>query len=138
MGQVVAVIATFVLPYTEGPPLKSNRRLHWRAEHRIKADIRQVGRIQASKWLQAKRAEGWMFPIGRTVQVRMIWSVPTKHRRDADAGQPTLKSYLDGIVDAGVLADDSWRHVRRAWCEIEHKPDEPMKLTVEITEVDDA
>jgi hypothetical protein len=65
----------------------------------------------------------------------MIWTTPTRHRRDADSGQPTLKSWVDGAVDAGLLHDDSWVHVQRMWCEIEYKPNEPMALRVEIREV---
>jgi crossover junction endodeoxyribonuclease RusA len=127
------IMATLETGY-EDPPLRSNKRLHHMAEHRIKRDIRQAGRIRAMKWMTGKRAEGWMFPLGQAVEVRMTWYVPTKHRRDADSGQPTLKSFLDGIVDAGVLADDNYRHVRRAYCEVEHTPGEPMRLVVEIRE----
>jgi crossover junction endodeoxyribonuclease RusA len=129
----VSALATFVTPFPD-PPLRSNKRLHHMAEHRIKRDIRQAGFVQATRWAAQRRAEGWALPLGQTVEVRMVWYVPTRHRRDADSGQPTLKSYLDGIVDAGVLADDSWRQVRRAWCEIEHTPGEPMRLVVEIRE----
>lgn len=127
------ILAAFELPYPD-PPLRSNKRLHHMAEHRIKRDIRQTGFVQATRWAGEKRAEGWTFPLGQVVEVRMIWFVPTKHRRDADSGQPTLKSYLDGIVDAGVLADDNYRHVRRAYCEVHHNPGEPMRLVVEIRE----
>ena len=39
------------------------------------------------------------------------------------------------IVDAGLLRDDSWQWVPRAYCEIEYRPGEPMSLRLEITEV---
>jgi hypothetical protein len=61
--------------------------------------------------------------------------VPTKHRRDASAGAPTIKSWVDGAVDAGLLYDDSWIWVAREYCEIEYQPGQPMSLRVEIRPV---
>jgi Holliday junction resolvase RusA-like endonuclease len=94
------------------------------AEHRIKQDIRQAGFIAAKN--------SGLAEIDYPVQIRMVWSVPTKHRRDADSGQPTLKSWIDGIVSAGLISDDNWQCVPRAWCEIEHAPGQPMSVRVEI------
>lgn len=128
----------FQLCYPD-PPLRSNKRMHWRAEHRIKADIRQVGLVQAKKWMHDNPGT---YPIPHLVDIVMVWHVPTRHRRDPDAGQPTLKSWVDGITvgtkahpGAGLLHDDSWVWTRRMWCEIAYSPNEPMQLTVEIREV---
>lgn len=118
---------TFVLPF-DSPPLRSNKRLHHMAEHRIKQDIRQAGYIAGRRWL-AGHNDGL---IEWPVHIRMVWSVPTKHRRDADSGQPTLKSWIDGIVSAGLISDDNWQCVPRAWCEVEYCPGEPMSVRVEI------
>lgn len=124
---------TLACPWPD-PPLRSNKRLHHMAEHRIKRDIRQAGYAAGMRviYMESVRSHA-LFPMGEPVHVCMIWTVPTKHRRDADSAQPSLKSYLDGLVDAGVLRDDSWQHVPRAWCEIEHRPGEPMSVRVEIT-----
>lgn len=125
---------TFTLPF-DSPPLRSNKRLHHMAEHRIKQDIRQAGFIAGKRYLTSPPATNLEMPITVPVQIRMVWSVPTKHRRDADSGQPTLKSWIDGIVSAGLLTDDNWQCVPRAWCEIEYTPNQPMSLRVEILEV---
>lgn len=119
----------FTLPYPS-PPLRSNKRLHHMAEHRIKHDIRHTGKVQALAHMGIRHPLA--YPLPDLVEIVMIWTVPTRHRRDADSGQPTLKSWVDGAVDAGLLHDDSWVHVQRMWCEIEHKPGEPMSLRVEI------
>jgi Holliday junction resolvase RusA-like endonuclease len=118
-----AVVITFTCPWPD-PPLRSNKRLHHMAEHRIKQDIRQAGFIAAK--------HSGLAEIDYPVHIRMVWSVPTKHRRDADSGQPTLKSWIDGVVSAGLISDDNWQCVPRAWCEIEHHPGEPMSVRVEI------
>lgn len=114
------------------PPLRSNKRLHHMAEHRIKRDIRQVGFIQASRHV---RLNPESYPLPGVVEIRMVWTVPTRHRRDADSGQPTLKSWVDGAVSAGLLTDDSFRYVRRMFCEIDPQPGKPMSLRIEISEV---
>lgn len=127
----------FVLPY-ERPLLTSNMRMAWQVEHRHKSDIRQAGYVQARKYMLDNPGT---YPLMHLTEIVMIWHVPTKHRRDADAAQPTLKSWVDGITlgtakkpGAGLLHDDSWIWVQRMWCEINYRPGEPMGLTVEIRE----
>lgn len=115
------------VPY-DSPPLRSNKRLHHMAEHRIKHDVRYAGKVFGLRVMRC----GGDFPITGPVEVRMIWTVPTRHVRDADAGQPTLKSLQDGLVDAGLILNDSWQVVHRSVCEIEHRPGRPMGLRIEI------
>lgn len=124
------MIASFVLPW-DSPPLRSNKRLHHMAEHRIKRDIRQAGFVQAKKWMIDNPGT---YPLLTLVDITMTWHVPTKHRRDASSGAPTIKSWVDGVVDAGLLHDDSWVWLRSEICRIEYAPGVPMQLTVEITE----
>ena len=135
------MIATFVLPW-DSPPLRSNKRMHWRVEHNHKKDIRLAGLVQASKWMADNPGT---YPLPGLVEICMTWTVPTRHVRDADSGQPTLKSWVDGITKgtkdkpgAGLLHDDSWVWVKRMWCEIEHRPGQPMSLRVEIMKAEGA
>ncbi len=124
----------FTLPF-ERPPLVSNKRMALQVEHRHKRDIRQAGFVQARKWVQDNPGRA---PLMFLVDITMTWHVPTKHRRDASAGAPTVKSWVDGAVDAGLLHDDSWVWVRSETCLINYAPGKPMKLTIEISEAESA
>lgn len=46
-----------------------------------------------------------------TIEATLRW--PDNRRRDSGNFFPTVKAAVDGIVDAGVLDDDSDRHVHR-------------------------
>jgi hypothetical protein len=102
------------------------------AEHRIKRDIRTAAHTTVRAWMN--RHPG-TYPLPHLVDIVMTWHVPTKHRRDASASAPTIKSWVDGAVDAGLLHDDSWVWVRSETCLIQHEPNQPMRLTVEIRKV---
>jgi hypothetical protein len=41
------------------------------------------------------------------VVVTMVWEVTDKRRRDVGAMSPTLKAWIDGMVDGGLLRADS-------------------------------
>lgn len=112
------------------PPLRSNDRQHWRARHRV---IRQV-RTEAS--LLAKDAlNRGLEPLTEPVTATLTWEVTDLRRRDAGASSPTLKAILDGVVDAGVLRDDSWRCVAEERCRIVvgHSPSVRLDLVTAET-----
>lgn len=44
--------------------------------------------------------------------VRLVWQPRDRRRRDADNPFPTIKTAVDGLVDAGVVADDDHTRVR--------------------------
>lgn len=52
--------------------------------------------------------------IGRSERLRLVaWlRFPDARRRDPHNYMPTLKSLVDGFVDAGVLPDDDRRHLQ--------------------------
>lgn len=78
--------------------LNANSRLHWRKQAEIKQALVQFGRLQLAR----KMSE-----VQDRVTVTFHFTFPTKRRRDRANLHPTAKSLLDGIVKAGVLADDS-------------------------------
>lgn len=50
-------------------------------------------------------------PEGTSSRVVVHFRFPTRHaKREAANYQPTVKAIVDGLVDAGVLPDDSWPH----------------------------
>lgn len=84
-------------------PITLNQRFgHWAQRNRA-----------VQEW---RSAVGWAAkeqripPLGR-VHVTLRLTPPTRRRRDQDNYVATLKCALDGLRDAGVLADDTPEHV---------------------------
>lgn len=92
------------LPYLR-PPLTANEtaRGHNLAHARDRAEVRHT---------VAAVARSLRLPTLATAVV-MLWWYPGRNGSvpDADNIAPTLKPCLDGLRDAGVLADDNARHV---------------------------
>lgn len=78
------------------PPLTSNQRLHWREKADRTAGVRASARYLARRIPELGRCE-----------VALTWFVTDRRRRDADNVVPTLKAMCDGLVDAGIVADDT-------------------------------
>lgn len=85
-----------VLPYLR-PPITANQRHHWARKAKLTRQVRNAAQLLA-------RAEH-VPELGRCA-VRLVWTVTDRRRRDADNLVPTLKACADGLVDAGVVADD--------------------------------
>ena len=85
------------LPYVK-PPLSLNARQHWAARaretRRVRSDVRLLVRA-------AKVPE-----LGR-VRVQLEYTPRDARRRDTDNLVATLKAVCDGVVDAGVVPDDT-------------------------------
>lgn len=96
--------ARLLLPYST-PPLSLNSRDHWRVTARKKAKLR--GEV----CLLAREAR---LGTNDHVTVRLIWQPRDRRRRDGDNPFPTIKSAVDGLVDAGVVPDDDSTRVTHA------------------------
>jgi hypothetical protein len=86
----------------EANHLSANHRLHWKPENDRKQVLRTLGRAQHRK-------------LGKYQKVRFDVEVsyPRNRQRDVNNLQPTLKYYIDGLVDGGrgILPDDSDQYV---------------------------
>ncbi|GAA2772911.1 hypothetical protein [Saccharopolyspora taberi] len=82
------------LPY-QRPPLTANQRMHWARKAKITRAVRHAAKVAARN----------IPALGRCT-VRLVWTVTDRRRRDADNAVPTLKACADGLVDAGIVADD--------------------------------
>lgn len=109
----------------DAPPLRENDRLHWSKRAAVTRNIRWVTRSLSGMQVPKGIARG---------EVRLVWEVADKRRRDAAAANPTLKAVVDGLVDAGVFNDDHYRIIKRAYCEIERG--EVPGVRVEIYELE--
>lgn len=91
------MIQTIPLPYG-APPISANGRYHWAARARL---TRQVRREVATLARHHKT---------RAVDVAEVtwhWRPEVKRRRDDSGPAPSVKAAVDGLVDAGVLPDDT-------------------------------
>jgi crossover junction endodeoxyribonuclease RusA len=84
--------------------LTSNMRPHWATRARHTRAIRDMA------WVLAKQAKVRTMHAA-TLEVVTKW--PDNRRRDAENIQPTAKAAIDGCVDAGLLTDDSQRHLKK-------------------------
>ena len=84
------------------PPaeLSPNARVHWSARHRATQEYRWL------VWAKTRQATLVAHPWERA-QVRVQFVVPDHRRRDIDNLLAMLKPAWDGVVDAGLLKDDS-------------------------------
>ena len=104
------------------PLLNANQRMHWRQRAEITRHVRNAARLAFGT-----------FPIVTKVRVVMIWIVTTGHRRDADNTVPTLKAICDGLVDAGIVPDDTPEYMEKVMPRIERGT--RARVRVEVTEV---
>ena len=74
-------------------------------------------------------AEIETMPWGHVV-VEVLIYYETRRRRDDDNAMGSLKSYYDGIVDSGLIADDNIRNMKRNMPELLFDSKSPR---VEIT-----
>ena len=94
---------TIGLPYLE-PPLTANQRLHW-----TQRAARTKGLRESAHWLACAAR----IPPQDHVTVGVCYRPRDNRRRDADNLVPTLKAACDGIVDAGVVPDDTPRFMSK-------------------------
>lgn len=100
-GDVIAAVRVAHGPLIVHKLISANHRDHWRAK---------AAKTKFWRHLAAQRFRG-VPPVTGLVRVEVWISWPDQRRRDTTNWAPTGKACLDGIVDAGVLPDDSDRYV---------------------------
>lgn len=90
------------LTLTDVPIRTLNDHTHWRT------------RQQHAK--QARTTVGWLAKAQKVtfdgpVNIRITLLAPDMRRRDPDGIAGAAKPIIDGLVDAGWIKDDGWRHV---------------------------
>jgi len=86
---------TFVFDWTKAP-LSLNHRTHRQVERKVIREIRQEMAARAAH----------LPAVGR-VDVALVWVVADARRRDEENVVATLKPLCDGLVDAGLVPDDT-------------------------------
>lgn len=86
------------LPWVN-PPLSLNDRMNRYARARVTREVRGDAQLLAKSY-RVERGAGH-------VVVELHYQPCTRRRRDTDNLVATLKPICDGLVDAGVVADDT-------------------------------
>lgn len=92
-------------------PLSLNYRLHRMAEAKIVKELRSTMHALARNVPEMERCE-----------VRLVWFVNDKRRRDNENPVSTLKALCDGIVDAEIVQDDTASFMVKHMPEIRYVP----------------
>lgn len=79
------------------PWLNSNQRMHWAVKARLTRQIRDT-----AAWVTKSLSEKPM----DAVEITAVIHPKTARRFDPHNLQPSVKAAIDGIVDAGLIADD--------------------------------
>lgn len=88
---------TIRLPYAT-PPLLMNDRHHWRKKAQITSEVRATTAVL----VRALRV-----PACQRIHVTLHYVPRDGRRRDPEGLIATQKPCIDGLVDAGVVPDDS-------------------------------
>lgn len=89
------------------PTLNMNDRKHWAAKAKAAAAWRE-----AAGWAAHDAANNGLQRNQPFSVVQLVIPVRSlKVRRDPSNWYPTVKAVVDGLVDAGVFADDSSKHL---------------------------
>lgn len=85
------------------PPITENQRYHWAKKAKLTREVRN--------WA------GLLFRTARfadiPLRVELTWYVNDRRKRDEENVIPTLKAICDGLVDAGVVPDDTPQYMRK-------------------------
>ena len=92
-----------VLPLTRSKLLSANDKMHWAARARLTKQLRQWG------YLLGREGQGVARLHLTRARVEFEFAYPDRRRRDRHNLAPTVKALMDGLIDAGLLPDDSDR-----------------------------
>ena len=96
-----------LVPLGEVRALARNSRGHWSARAKATESVRSNAHWRAKEVMAGRPG----FPIRERVEVDIGMRVADRRRRDPDNTSGPGKPILDGLVDAGLLADDSAEQV---------------------------
>lgn len=93
----------FKMPLSfDKPPLTLNSRMHWSRKSKITKTLRHEA---------ATRARFQRIPQSTKIRVQLHYQPSQKRRRDEMNIVATQKPLVDGLVDAGVVPDDTPEYV---------------------------
>lgn len=117
-------MTTHTIPLSHNkPPLNANQKLHWARRAEIVKQLRTEAFV---------RARSQKIGTHDHITVQLVYKPKRNLRRDAGNLMPTHKAILDGLVDAGIVPDDTPQYVTEMMPRIE-PADGKGTMWVEIT-----
>ncbi len=116
----------WLLPLTIKTPLNMNDRAHWRTK------AKHVARVRGDAYTAAKIAR---IPALDGFTVELHYAPRDKRRRDPENLIATLKTFVDGLVDAGVAVDDCPPYYRTTIPVIDEPAGKASRLYAIVREV---
>jgi Holliday junction resolvase RusA-like endonuclease len=101
-----------------------NQRLHRMQQAKLTAMVRAAARDRFATFP----------PVGR-VEVLMTWTVKDRRRRDAENPVATLKALCDGLVDAGIVPDDTPEFMVKHMPVIRYQKDATPDIQLYVQEI---
>ena len=95
------MLYTIPVTFTK-PPLNMNQRMHWAKKAKLTKAIRHEAFV---------RCRAARIPKAGHITVQLHYQPRDNRRRDPSNLMPTQKALVDGIVDAGVVPDDTPQYV---------------------------
>ena len=132
-------IKRFYIPTLPKEGLSPNARKHWSAKARAAKQLRIEVSVSV---LGVVRQEGWQdLPFSKArleIEVRVcrkkLGADGFYRPRDEDNAQASLKSAIDGLVDAGVVVDDTAKQlqiIQTTLVEVPTRSEEAIILSIE-------
>ncbi|QSM01243.1 RusA-like resolvase [Microbacterium phage NoodlelyBoi] len=107
----------------ERPPLSENSRMNRYARARLVKELRTT----AGWWARSLRVRA------EHVEVRLVWVVTDARKRDEDNVVPTLKALCDGLVDGGLVPDDTPQYMTKRMPTIERRDGDTAHLELVVS-----
>jgi crossover junction endodeoxyribonuclease RusA len=109
------------------PPLTMNQRLHW---------TDKAARTKRIRETVAWQVKALRLQPQNHISVALHFTTGDKRRRDADNLVATLKPCCDGIVDSGLIPDDTPEHLTW-WSPAIHTGPDKRRMWLEIRLTDE-
>lgn len=109
------------IPNTRPVTANEVRNSHWRKTQPYLAEFRRTAQVLA----RIHR-----IPKSDHITVRLMAYPPDKRRRDASNLMPTQKACVDGLVDAGIVPDDTAEFVTEEMPKILHDGQKRWRLVL--------
>jgi hypothetical protein len=98
---------TLILPYPDST-LLPNRKIQGYVKREATRQARKAAKMIGLDLLNSHIPESCYLNTANCCSMTIIWYPKTKKIADADSLLRASKPFFDGIVDAGILPNDSW------------------------------